>query len=96
MKRKHFAAIETEDPRVVSGKALVTSLCGQVPELQYHDVKETPADGLCFLHAVLQQLRIDDGGSEWQVAMAVIQSLATNRHMWKDHLPSDEEQHEQN
>ncbi len=58
--------VSSEDPRVVSGQALVTELRAEHTQLRYHDVRETPADGLCFLHAVMQQIRIDDPSTEWQ------------------------------
>ena len=84
---------EGEHPRVVCGQALVTSLRGEYTELRNHEVRETTADGLCFLHAAMQQLGIDDPSSEWEVAMAVIQSLAANREKWKLYLEQDEEHH---
>ena len=86
-------ALSSEDPRVVSGRTLVTELRAEHTQLRYHDVRETPADGLCFLHAVMQQLRIDDPSTEWQVAMAVTQALAENRRTWKLYLDPDEGDH---
>ena len=83
----------SEEPRIVSGKALVTSLSGEYTELRNHELQKTPGDGLCFVHAVLQQLRIGDLSIAWQPAMAVTQSLALDRDMWKFHLEGAEEQH---
>ena len=85
--------LSSEDPRVVSGRTLVAELRAEHTQLRYHDVRETPADGLCFLHAVMQQLRIDDPSTEWQVAMAVTQALAENRRTWKLYLDPDEGDH---
>ena len=83
----------SENPRVVSGRALVSSLSRDSPEFRHHELEETPSDGLCFVRSVLQQLQIDDPSVAWEVAMAVTQSLAFNRETWKDHLDRAEELH---
>ena len=81
------------DARVVAGTLLLTELSAEHVEVCDHDVRQTPADGLCFLHAVMQQLRIDDPSIVWQAAMAVTQALATNRNTWKLYIDLDQAAH---
>ena len=86
-------ALVLEHPRVVTGKTIVSSLSGTYTELLQQEVRETPADGLCFVHAALQQLQIEDATISWQVAMAVLKSLAAHKDIWNWHLDRAEELH---
>ena len=45
--------------RVERGRVFLQRMQAKYPELAGHDVKDTPADGMCFLHAVLLQLGLD-------------------------------------
>jgi hypothetical protein len=45
--------------RLERGRVFLQRMQAEYPELAGHDVKDTPADGMCFLHAVLLQVGLD-------------------------------------
>ena len=77
---------EGDNPRLADGRCLVNELRTFHPELRLCQVIETPSDGLCFLHAALQQLDIESTVYVWKVAMMVLKAMAQTHESWKLHL----------
>ena len=83
----------TPSARVLEGRNRLHECLHQRPDLVGHTVKETPGDGLCFLHAVLQQLRINPGHI-WKVATLVIRHMLAHVADWRAYAVGDDLLHE--
>jgi len=75
--------------QVANGQRQV-EVCGGVrPELVGMTVAHTIGDGLCFLRAVLQQLRMNPD-HVWKLAMVVLRYMHQNMVVWQAHAVADE------
>ncbi len=91
--KRSVDALSEEDPgeaRVLRARSLLALAQATTPELAAHDVYLTPADGLCFLHAVAMQLRVESGGFEWDVALAVLNYMAGTMATWQQFVDDED------
>ena len=48
-----------------------------------HRVVQTIADGMCFLHAFIMELGLEDLELVWDIASVLMYELATRVNVWK-------------
>ena len=75
--------------RVAQGQAKLESCLVARPDLAGYVVSETIGDGLCFLHAVLQQLRMNPD-HVWKLAMAVLRYMHDHIEEWQAFANGDD------
>ena len=75
--------------RVQEGQTRLRECSKKRPDLVRHNVAETTGDGLCFLRAILQQLRINPE-HVWCLAMVVLRYMITHMVDWQEDAADDD------
>ena len=78
-KRSYAEAHNAFDERVEAGQRLLGQMQLTEPVLSGCEVGATPGDGLCFLHAVLQQLQVEASEIVWKLVVIVLHAMVGSR-----------------
>ena len=78
-KRSVEESLSEDVARVSMGQRLVEELQVSEPVLLGCEVAATTADGLCFLHAVLQQLDVESPDMVWRLVVVVLHAMVGSR-----------------
>ena len=84
-----FCAVAAE--RVERGQFVLRRAHKYYPELREHEVKDTTADGMCFLHAIVLQVELEKQYSVWDIAVPFLHWMSARKPEWAAYV--DEGKH---
>jgi hypothetical protein len=82
-----FCAVARE--RMERGQSYLLRAQEYYPELREHEVKDTPADGICFLHAIVLQVELEKQYSVWDIAVSFLHWMSARKPEWAAYVDDD-------
>ena len=80
---------QVSQDRVRRGQARLAIEQEHHVELRKCYVADTPADGICFLHAIKSQLALDDCYSVWDIALSFVQWMGCRQAEWGAYVDNE-------
>lgn len=82
-----FCAVAAE--RVERGQSFLRRAQKYHPELREHEVKDTTADGMCFLHAIVLQVELEKQYSVWDIAVSLLHWMSCRKPEWAAYVDDE-------
>ena len=82
-----FCAVAAE--RVERGQSFLRRAQKYYPKLREHEVKDTTADGMCFLHAIVLQVELEKQYSVWDIAVSFLHWMSARKPEWAAYVDDE-------